>query len=342
MIGMPMIRVALVALLLLTSPALAGEQAVTIPVRGEVTESFYLTLPTAAPPKAILILFPGGGGAIDVREPVPPPEKAGNFLARSRALLAERGFVVATLDAPSDSADGMPEPFRVSATHAEDVAKVAAWLRERHSLPVWLVGTSRGTLSAANAALRLGDGIDGLVLTSSVTRTSKQGPHSLLNMDLDRITVPTLGRHCTVRVAGVVVGGEQLARHPDHAAGTEGDAQLVVALVPPVAVDAGDHQDAGEGGLQPPAHADQGPPDAGAGQCLGPAGEVEVGDGRGQAQEAGGQQHRVEGLPIAFQNGRDDGLDQLQTMGIAGNGLASLAAHAHGRDASRQGRSRHG
>lgn len=173
------------------APTLPPEQAVTIPVRGEVTESFYLTQP-ATSPKAILILFPGGGGAIEVREPVPPPEKAGNFLARSRALLAERGFVVATLDAPSDSADGIPEHFRVSATHAEDVAKVAAWLRERHNLPVWLVGTSRGTLSAANAALRLGAGIDGLVLTSSVTRTSKQGPHSLLSMDLDRITIPTL------------------------------------------------------------------------------------------------------------------------------------------------------
>jgi hypothetical protein len=119
------------------APTLPPEQAVTIPVRGEVTESFYLTLP-AAPPKAILILFPGGGGAIEVREPVPVPEKAGNFLARSRAPLAERGFVVATLDAPSDSADGMPEHFRVSATHAEDIAKVAAWLFVSESSPVGL------------------------------------------------------------------------------------------------------------------------------------------------------------------------------------------------------------
>lgn len=171
--------------------ALPPEQAVTIPVRGEVTESFYLTLP-AAPPKAILILFPGGGGAIDVREPVPSPERAGNFLARSRALLAERGFVVATLDAPSDSADGMPEHFRVSATHAEDVGKVAAWLKARYKLPVWLVGTSRGTLSAANGTLRLGAEIDGLVLTSTVTRASRQGPFSVLAMELDKITQPTL------------------------------------------------------------------------------------------------------------------------------------------------------
>jgi len=161
------------------------EQAITIPVRGEVTESFYLTVP-ATPPKAILILFPGGSGAIEVREPIPPAEKAGNFLTRSRTLLTAQGFVVATLDAPSDAEEGMVEDFRISATHGEDVRQVAAWLKARYPLPVWLVGTSRGTLSAANAALRLGAEIDGLVLTSSVTRASKQGPHSLLATDMEK------------------------------------------------------------------------------------------------------------------------------------------------------------
>lgn len=170
---------------------LRPEQAITIPVRGEVTESFYLTQP-ATPPKAILILFPGGGGAIEVREPIPPAEKAGNFLMRSRTLLAVQGFVVATLDAPSDASGGMVEDFRISATHAEDVGKVAAWLKARYKLPVWLVGTSRGTLSAANGALRLGTEIDGLVLTSTVTRASKQGPFSVLAMELGKITQPTL------------------------------------------------------------------------------------------------------------------------------------------------------
>lgn len=93
---------------------------------------------------------------------------------------------------PSDASDGMEESFRLSATHAEDVGKVAAWLKAHYKAPVWLVGTSRGTLSAANGALRLGAEIDGLVLTSSVTRASKQGPHSLLAMEMEKITRPTL------------------------------------------------------------------------------------------------------------------------------------------------------
>lgn len=54
------------------------------------------------------------------------------------------------------------------------------------------VDTSRGTLSAANGALHLGAEIDGLVLTSSVTRASKQGPHSLLAMEMEKITQPIL------------------------------------------------------------------------------------------------------------------------------------------------------
>lgn len=66
---------------------------------------------------------------------------------------------------------------------------MAAWLKARYPLPV--VGTNRGTLSAANGALRLGAEIEGLVLTSSVTRASKQGPHSLLAM-IEEITQPTL------------------------------------------------------------------------------------------------------------------------------------------------------
>ncbi len=43
----------------------------------------------------------------------------------------------------------------MSAQHAEDIGKVIADVRERTKLPVWLVGTSRGAISAANAASRL-------------------------------------------------------------------------------------------------------------------------------------------------------------------------------------------
>lgn len=65
-------------------------------------------------------------------------------------------------------------------------------------MPIWLVGHSRGTFSATNGAIRLGDRVDGLVLTSTVTITKesyaifKTHPNGVLNMELDQISDPTL------------------------------------------------------------------------------------------------------------------------------------------------------
>src|SRR5207244_550656 len=77
-----------------------------------------------------------------------------------------------------------------------DGRAVIAALREMAPVPVWLVGTSMGTVSAANAAARLEDGgPDGLVLTSTVTRGSREMIESVGDVRLQDITVPTLLVH---------------------------------------------------------------------------------------------------------------------------------------------------
>jgi pimeloyl-ACP methyl ester carboxylesterase len=83
--------------------------------------------------------------------------------------------------------------FRASAEQAEDVAAVVLWAKQQWHVPVTLVGTSRGSVSAANAAAR-GVVVDGLVLTSSVTVGSAQHP-TLRELPLDQIGVPTLFVH---------------------------------------------------------------------------------------------------------------------------------------------------
>jgi hypothetical protein len=61
---------------------------------------------------------------------------------------------------------------------------------------VWLVGTSMGTVSAANAAARLSTGgPDGLVLTSTVTRQGRERPESVGDVRMKDIGVPTLVFH---------------------------------------------------------------------------------------------------------------------------------------------------
>ena len=43
--------------------------------------------------------------------------------------------------------------FRMSGQHAGDISAVAAHLKKQADLPVWLVGTSMGTFSAAGGAI---------------------------------------------------------------------------------------------------------------------------------------------------------------------------------------------
>jgi hypothetical protein len=168
-----------------------AEDLVSLPTRSGVTQSFYLTKPDM-PPVASLILFTGGDGKLSNYGP-PKPRK-GNFLVRSRNLFVARGFIVAVIDAPSDQPGGM-EDFRVGADHRHDIAAVIAYLRQAAPIPVWLVGTSNGTLSAANGATLEAGGADGLVLTSSVTRRSKRRTSTVYDAELSAVRVPTLLVH---------------------------------------------------------------------------------------------------------------------------------------------------
>ena len=123
-----------------------------------MTQSYFLT---SAPKQlqAIAILFPGSGGTIQLRSEGGQPKFAGgNFLVRSRAEFVNRGVIAAILDAPSDQQGGwgMTDEFRLGEDHAADIGAVIADLRKRlPNLPLFLIGTSRGTISAAALARAL-------------------------------------------------------------------------------------------------------------------------------------------------------------------------------------------
>jgi pimeloyl-ACP methyl ester carboxylesterase len=170
----------------------AAEEVRTIPTRPGVTQSFLLVRPSD-PPVATVVLFAGGHGALGLG--AGRLGLAGNFLVRNRARFAGQGLLVAVLDTPSDRPDGL-DGFRTSAAHADDVRLVIAALRQVAAVPVWLVGTSMGTVSAASAAARLGAaGADGLVLSSTVTRQGRERPESVGDVRLRNVRVPTLVVH---------------------------------------------------------------------------------------------------------------------------------------------------
>jgi pimeloyl-ACP methyl ester carboxylesterase len=189
-------RLAVVAAgLLLAAPltgASAAEEIRTVPVRPGVTQSFLLVRPSG-PPVAAVVLFSGGNGVLGLG--AGRLAARGNFVVRNRARFAGHGLLVAVVDTPSDRPAGL-DGFRTSGAHAEDVRAVIAALRADAAVPVWLVGTSMGTVSAANAAARLASGgPDGLVLTSTVTRQGRERPESVGEVRLKEIRVPTLVVH---------------------------------------------------------------------------------------------------------------------------------------------------
>ncbi len=112
-------------------------------------------------------------------------------------MFAQLGFIVATVDAPSDrqAGEGLVG-FRSGEKHAQDIQAVITWLKSKAEVPVWVIGTSRGSLSAANSAARISDGgPDGVVLTATVTGLSKSRPYTVFDAKLKTIRQPVLIVH---------------------------------------------------------------------------------------------------------------------------------------------------
>ena len=188
------LAVLLLAVALPASAARAADEEVrTIPARPSITESFLLLRPVGTPVAGVII-FAGGDGNLALTA-AGVGQLQGNFLVRTRIRWAREGFLVAILDQPSDRKNGLWN-FRTTSEHAADVKQAIAAVRELARAPVWLVGTSMGTLSAANGAARLAEGgPDGIVLTSSVTETSKMSYEAVRHAGLGDIRVPTLVVH---------------------------------------------------------------------------------------------------------------------------------------------------
>lgn len=122
-------------------------------------------------PKAAVILLAGGDGGLHIFPNGSTQRLSGNFLLRSQERFVQQGLGVVVVDAPSDrSRPPYLRGFRLTDEHAQDLAVVIRWTAEKSGGKVWLVGTSRGTESAASIGLKLQGmpSLAGIVLTSSI------------------------------------------------------------------------------------------------------------------------------------------------------------------------------
>ena len=196
-------RALLLAVLAAATPAAGASAAgcgevVQIATHDGTTTRYSLTARPGAP--AALMLLVGGDGILELDGAGCPRALSHNVLVRMMPFFQEAGLVTALVDAPSDvhGEDGLAG-FRLASQHAEDLGKIVADLRARTGAPVWMLGHSRGTISAANAAACL-KGMaapDGLVLLSAmmVGEASKRKPfvaQTVFDAPLDAITIPML------------------------------------------------------------------------------------------------------------------------------------------------------
>lgn len=186
------------------SGAACGE-VVTLDARQGKTLRMAFSLPSTVnaapgPTPTTLVLLAGGGGHLDLDARGCARKLAGNSLVRSIPLFNAAGFATALVDAPSDFHGEVGlGGFRLETGHAQDLGQVIAHLRTRTQGAVWVVGTSRGAISAANAASRLSGPAapDGVVLTSALMagQPGARKPwveQSVFDLPLENIRLPLL------------------------------------------------------------------------------------------------------------------------------------------------------
>ena len=148
-------------------------------------------------PIAVLMLFTGGDGRLNLaigQQNIGSP----NFLVRTRYHFAAERYVVAVVDAASDflalgsGLRGHRLPTSLHGEeHRQDLAAVMSSLRARYpALPLWAVGTSRGTVSASVTVTSVVPPADGVVLTSSLT--GPDASEDMNGVNLESVVVPAL------------------------------------------------------------------------------------------------------------------------------------------------------
>ena len=153
--------------------------------------------PSKRPIRAVLILLPGGDGRLKLKPNGRIGRLRNNFLVRSRSNFHDAGYATALVDAPSDrqKKPGLLAGYRSSKIHAvRDIGTVLEALNATFGVPVFIVGTSRGSVSAANAARRAGQEFAGVALTASITVPNRKGA-TLRSVMLSKISAPTLFVH---------------------------------------------------------------------------------------------------------------------------------------------------
>jgi len=172
-----------------TTAATARERMEPIAPRPGITQSLYV-VDARGPPWATAILYVGGNGMLGQSGKL-----TNNFLMRIRGQLSASGIGLIYAGLPSDRRQGLGDS-RGGDEHVKDAAAIVAWARQWSPAPIFIIGTSRGTVSAVNIAAHLPPKtFAGVALASPVTRISRSGYDPIDSRFAAAITIPVLVMH---------------------------------------------------------------------------------------------------------------------------------------------------
>jgi hypothetical protein len=169
-----------------TMAATSAERIVNLPLHNGEHQRVLYDAP--ASPKATIVMLPGGAGEVGIRRNG-DLRHDDNFVVRTRALWMDRGFAVLIPDAvDNDNLRGM----RSSPAYAALVSDLVQFAHQQSATPVFLLGTSQGSIAAMNGAAHTDPAqLAGLVLTESVSVLG--GSHeTVFQADPQDVRVPAL------------------------------------------------------------------------------------------------------------------------------------------------------
>jgi pimeloyl-ACP methyl ester carboxylesterase len=137
-------------------------------------------------PRGTVVMLPGGTGDAEIDDDGDFAHGR-NFVIRTRDLWRAHGYAVLIPDAIQNM-----RGRRSSPEYAIIIQNIVQFAHAQASGPVFLLGTSQGSIAAMNGAAHLSKGeLSGVVLTESVSRQSKSG-ETVFDASPDQVTMPAL------------------------------------------------------------------------------------------------------------------------------------------------------
>jgi hypothetical protein len=120
----------------------AYSQVFDVPYKDDAPTRTLLTPVKNA--KAVVLLFPGGGGVLNLQDDGSTVN--GHTFVRSRDLWAQYGIDSVLVDTPYDLGAGMRNSRSIR-DHQQRILNVVSYYKDKLNLPVWIFGHSMGTVS---------------------------------------------------------------------------------------------------------------------------------------------------------------------------------------------------